>query len=91
MSCVNNKNPSAISPIPKPTERLPPKRCTMRGVNGVTTSMIPAMGNSRIAVSRAENPRTSWKYCVMSSITPYIARNTSIMAPLPTLNEALRK
>ena len=27
----------------------------------------------------------------MSSITPYMARNTSIMAPLPTLNAGLRK
>ena len=58
----------------------------MRGVNGVTISMIIAIGNRRIAVSSAENPSTSWKYCVMSSITPYMARKTSIMAPLPTLN-----
>ena len=77
--------------MPNATERFAPNRLTMRGVNGVTTSMIIAIGSSRIAVSSAENPSTSWKYCVMSSITPYIARKTSIMAPLPTLNAGFLK
>ena len=33
-----------------------PKRCTIRGVSGVTISMIGAMGSSRTAASSGEKP-----------------------------------
>ena len=54
-SCVNSKNPSAISAH---AERRPcgcaPKRRSSRGVSGATTIMIGAIGSSRSAAPRAD-------------------------------------
>ena len=84
-------SPIATRVIPNATVRLAPNRTFRRGVRGATTIMIGAIGRTRSAADKGLYPSTSWKYWVIRNMTPYMARNTRIIPPVPVLNAGLRK
>ena len=77
---------------PASNVRCAPKRAPSRGVKRCDDEHDRAPSGAGAAPGPSGLlPSTSWKYCVMRNITPYIATNTRIIPPVPVLNAGLRK
>src|SRR5580765_5195797 len=80
----NSDNVAKLNPVP--TTSFVPMRSVNRALNGATTSMIAAHGNSAAPARSAENPMTLWRYCVRRNVEPNIAKKMSMMPKLAAEN-----